>query len=227
MHKNLANFRNTKIAIVSNLINDAKLLIEATKVLPVACSTIPGKMGPNIQTETASERPSPPQPTEGWTLPPTQCHGRSPAFWGSVFLALIPPLSLPFQLLWLQLLQPNMLPGPFTWKTQEAKVASKNQEERATADIFRQGKCLLHRGKAAATLNKDHRSKVPNPGPVRPRLWHWTETFAVPRTKNSVTPDFPVTTGIIMSSWGEQSFEDNLNETGWWLQDLPMRLFNT
>lgn len=54
----------------------------------------------------------------------------------------------------------------------------------------RQGKCLLHRGKAIATWNKDHRSKVPDPSPVRSRLWHLTEIFAVPRTKDSVTPKF-------------------------------------
>lgn len=54
----------------------------------------------------------------------------------------------------------------------------------------RQEKRLLHRGKAAATLNKDHRSRVPDPSPVRSRLWHLTETFAVPRTKNLVIPNF-------------------------------------
>lgn len=130
----------------------------------MACSTILGKMGPNTQTETASERPSPSQPTEGWTLSPTQCHGGVQLFGALSFQ----PSSLPFP--FQHLLQPNMLPGPFTWETQEAKAASKSQEERGTAGISRQGKCLLHRGKAAATRNKDHRSKVPNPGPVRPRL---------------------------------------------------------
>lgn len=41
----LLTFKNTKTVTVYKLINAAKLLIQTTKVQPVPCSTILGKMG--------------------------------------------------------------------------------------------------------------------------------------------------------------------------------------
>lgn len=81
---------------MSKLINDAKLLIQTTKVQPVECSTILAKMGAkHTNTNSASVTPSSASPAEGWTLPLTQCPGRSPAFRGSVFSAQIPHLPTP------------------------------------------------------------------------------------------------------------------------------------
>lgn len=72
----------------------------------------------------------------------------------------------------------------------------------------RQGKHLLHMGKVAATRNNDQRSKVPDPSPVGLRVWHLTETFAVPRTKKSVTPNFSSNYRYL------NVLKENLNETG-------------
>lgn len=70
------------------------------------------------------------------------------------------------------------------------RLLAKTRRKGSCWHEFRQGKCLLHRAKAAATWNKDHRSKVPDLSPVRSKLWHLTETFAVPKPKNLVIPNF-------------------------------------
>lgn len=91
---------------------------------------------------------------------------------------------------------------------------------------FRQGKGLLYGGKADATWNKDHRSKVPDPSPMNLSYGIWQRFLQCLQQKVWLLQIFPVTTSILIPSWGQQSFKENLNETGWWLQDLPMRLFS-
>lgn len=57
-----ATFNNTKVGIVSKLVNDAKLLTQTAAVQLGACSNILRQRGPNVQAPYSSNHPVPSAP---------------------------------------------------------------------------------------------------------------------------------------------------------------------